>query len=160
MPSSVLIAVYWLLNAVWLRSLDTNTGKLPASIASFGIAGSIFLVVYLAFLGSQGELYELMRRYGIYFFFLFTVVAQLLLAVGIRRTLPALKRIANFQLAACGVMLALGALNLVLKQWLIDPDKAENIIEWNFALVMFLNFGLVGSAWHRTELQLDIRVRN
>ena len=44
----------------------------------------------------------------------------------------------------------MGALYLVLKATLADPDAAENIIEWIFALLMHVYFVLSFVAWKET----------
>ena len=57
MPEAILLAAYWLFSVAWLRSLSLIAGrneKPGTSIAVFGVAGAIFLIVYVTFLGTQG----------------------------------------------------------------------------------------------------------
>ena len=45
---------------------------------------------------------------------------------------------------------ALGALNLILKVTLENPDPPENVIEWIFALLMHVYFLLTWFNWRAT----------
>jgi hypothetical protein len=88
MPEAILLALYWLFSVAWLRSLERSAGRSGnggTTIAVFGVAGALFLIVYVTFLGTQGPVYDFMRRFGVYLYFLFTVVAQLILVAKGRR---------------------------------------------------------------------------
>ena len=91
MPEAAILAVYWLGNVAWLRSLSREAGEtrtIGTAIGGFGVAGTIFLVLYVTFLGTSEPFYEFMRRFGVYLYFLFSVIAQIILAVQVLR-LPA-----------------------------------------------------------------------
>lgn len=158
MPCSVLLCVYWILNTAWLRAMDA--GNEPSAtrhntISVFGIAGAISLVVYVSFLGTSEPFYEFMRRFGVYLYFLFSVIAQLLLAFATLRLSRrpenvSLRRVAVAQLLLSVSPFAIGVLDLVLKATLEDSDQAENVIEWIFALMMQLYFLLSFVAWRRS----------
>lgn len=158
MPEAILLAAYWLFSVAWLRSLSRIAGrndKAGTSIAVFGIVGAIFLIVYVTFLGTQGPVYDFMRRFGIYLYFLFSVIAQLILASKVLSLssilrMPDVVRITRYQLAVAIIPFALGVLNLILKATLRDPDPAENIIEWIFALLMQSYFLLSYFSWRAT----------
>jgi hypothetical protein len=158
MPESMLMAAYWLFSVAWLRSLEraagrnTNTGTM---IGVFGVAGALFLIVYVTFLGTEGPVYNFMRRYGVYLYFLFTVVAQLILvarvmSVASRLRIPAVVTVTKIQLAVALIPFALGILNLVLKAVLEDATAPERIIEWIFALLMHSYFLLSYFSWNAT----------
>lgn len=172
MSEWTLMVLYWLLNVAWLRALASAAGqgrKPGLWIGVIGSGGALALILYVTFLGSQVPFYELMRRFGIYLYFLFTVVAQILLA---RNTivlskllrLPVVERIGKLQLFLAVVPFALGALNVVLKATLADPDPAENVIEWNFALLMHIYFLLTYVVWRHTgfdsRLSIDLPARH
>lgn len=53
---------------------------------------------------------------------------------------------------------ALGILNMILKAVLENADRAENVIEWNVALVMQGYFVVLYSAWRSTGFSADVRV--
>ncbi len=151
LPYAALLGFYWYLNGTWVRTL--HGCPRGAWIARLGIAGSVCLVVYSVLLGSEGRAYELMRRYGIYLYFFFTIVAQLLLVLAYRRVLPALRGIAGVQLACCISMFVAGAADIVLKPFVDDPDRMENLVEWNFSLVMMVNLALVAVCWRHTDFR-------
>jgi len=158
MPEAILLALYWLFSVAWLRSLSRAAGRsdnVGTSIAAFGIAGALFLIVYVTFLGTQGPVYDFMRRYGVYLYFLFTVIAQLILVAKVMSVSPSLRirgvvAITKIQLAVALIPFALGILNLILKAVLDDADASENIIEWIFALLMHSYFLLSYFAWRAT----------
>jgi len=158
LPEAVLLALYWLYAVAWLRVLDEasgNRGRPAVHVAVLGLSGAAALIVYVTFLGTQEAFYEFMRRFGIYLFFLSTVLAQVALSLRSRdyaRAVadPVLSRIMNAQLAITTVPFLTGVLNLVLKGVLEDADRAENVIEWVVVLFMQAWFVLAWLAWRRT----------
>lgn len=161
---AVLMVFYWILNATWIRSLASSTGtksgSAPAVMATLGVAGALALIVYVTFLGTQAPFYEFMRRFGIYLYFLFTVVAQLMLAVqtirlGKTSGLASVLTISRVQLWLALAPFALGVLNLGLKSTLDDADSAENVIEWIAALLMHFYFVLTFFTWRETGFAAD-----
>lgn len=157
---AVIMAVYWLFSAAWIRALSREAGKQSGATATImpmiGIAGALALIVYVTFLGTQAPFYEFMRRFGIYFYFLFTVVAQLMLArkavqVSKQLNLRSVMRISRLQLWLALTPFAFGILNFVLKSTLDNADSAENIIEWISALLMHVYFVLSYFAWRDTK---------
>jgi len=123
-----------------------------------GVIGAVFLGVYVTFLGSEGDFQRLMRRYGIYVFFAFTALAQLLtardmLASAAKQDDRRIRRHALIILWLCAAMLAMGLTNVVLKAILPDPDQAENVIEWNFAILMQAFFLVAWRSWKHTGLE-------
>jgi hypothetical protein len=155
MTESVVMIAYWLFNVAWLRSMEKLhgwPGNGGTAMGVLGTGGALFLVLYVTFLGTQEPFYEVMRRFGIYFYFALTVVAQILLALKSKQLstalrIPSIIRIANIQLALASAPFALGVLNLTLKATLADPDPAENVIEWISALLMHLFFVLSYISW-------------
>lgn len=167
LPTTMLLCAYWLLNVVWLRAIE-NATHLPLrphrAIAIFGVAGALSLILYVTFLGTAEPFYEFMRRFGVYLYFLFSVIAQLLLAsisVKLARSIgnPVLHRIARVQLLLSIAPFALGVLNLVLKSVLKNADQPENVIEWIFALMMQVFFLLSYYAWRNTGFGLHAFVK-
>jgi len=164
LPESVLLLVYWLLSVAWLRSLRRDAG-LPATgglwIGWLGTGASVALVLYVTFLGTHEPFYEFMRRFGIYLYFLLTIVAQIVLARALLK-LPleaGLRRLARVQLGLALLPFALGALNTTLKATLADPDPVENVIEWNVALLMQVYVVLSWIGWRRSGFAVDFRLQ-
>lgn len=112
-------------------------------LAWCGVAGTLALLMYIIFLGTEGPNYRLLRRYGVSLYFGFVFLGQLLLS---RRLIHSQTRPAGarLMLAVCGLLLALGLTSIPITNFVADKDVLENIIEWNFALVLQLNFLLGG----------------
>ena len=131
-------------------------------MAVIGCSGAVALILYVTFLGTQAPFYEFMRRFGVYLYFLFSVIAQIMLA---RHTIQLASDLQYQRVAALGkvqlalalVPFVLGALNLVLKSTLTDSDPAENIIEWIFALLMHVYFLLSYWNWRATGFTAEWR---
>jgi hypothetical protein len=136
LAQAVLLAVLWLRCAAMLPAEARTATALRIS----GLVGAAALVVYTLTLGSPTPLYEFMRRFGIYFYFVGTLCAQLLATSAL---LPASRRSYSSQTAiAAGLWLlclapfALGAANFVFKAVLDDAGPIQNRIEWIAALAM------------------------
>ena len=72
------------------------------------------------------------------------------------RESPPTRAAGTWQRNTAAAMLAVGALLLVLKAVLEDPDPAENIIEWTFGLLMLLNLGPVVLPLRRAGARLAL----
>jgi len=166
MPEAILMAAYWLFSVAWLRSLQRAAGRSTdggKTIATCGVAGAFFLIIYVTFLGSEGPVYDFMRRFGVYLYFLFTVVAQLILVGKVMSVSSSLRirrvvAITKIQLAITLIPFALGILNLVLKATLDDAVVAERTIEWIFALLMHSYFLLSYFSWRATGFDASFSV--
>ena len=166
MPEAILMVAYWLFSVAWLRSLSRaagRDGKAGTSIAIFGIAGALFLIIYVTFLGTEGPVYDFMRRFGVYLYFLFTVIAQLILVGKVMSVSSGLRirgvvAITKIQLTITLIPFALGILNLVLKAVLDDAVATERIIEWIFALLMQSYFVLSYFSWRATGFDASFSV--
>jgi hypothetical protein len=164
MGMAVALPVFWYFSVKWLRALDPGShGRAVWSIFLSGLIGAIALIVYVTFLGTREPFYEFMRRFGIYFYFLGTVLAQLFLAVsfrGISRKLGdrGLQRLALAMLLLCLMPFALGFLNIAQKSLLPYEiaDRAENSIEWIASLMMQAYFFVIFLAWRRTGLAVAV----
>lgn len=152
MPYALALAVIWVLTVDWLRTFPRHP-SLPRArlILAFGICGAVALLVYTSFLGTKEPFYEFMRRFGIYLFFAGTVVAQLLVSIGLR-----IGPIGHWMRALATLPFLLGVLNLVLKNVLDDADTAENRIEWIAALCMQAWFVLLYAALRQSRLVVGV----
>ena len=161
-PQAAVLALLWYLSARWLGALS-DIDRSDGTLLAFGLFGALALILYVTFLGTKQPFYELMRRFGIYFYFLGTAVAQLILALSLlkiaaKRTDAALRRYAVIMLCLCGLPFALGVLLSFLKGLLENPDFAENRIEWISALFMQAYFVVLYLAWRRTGISVSVRV--
>jgi hypothetical protein len=165
---AVLMIGYWIFNAAWLRSMarlqEPATPRSTTTMSTIGIIGAVALVIYVTFLGTQTAFYEFMRRFGIYFYFLFTDLAQILLArhalrISTQLGRRSIARISRVQLGLAVAPFLLGALNLLLKSVLDDADSFENAIEWVAALLMHIFFVLTYLSWRETGFEADWKCR-
>ncbi len=164
MAMAVALPVFWYFAVKWLRALDPEWhGHAVWSVFVSGVIGALALIVYVTFLGTKEPFYEFMRRFGIYFYFLGTALAQLFLAVSFRGICKGLadrqlSRMAMTMLVLCLMPFALGILNLVQKSALPYEiaDALENSIEWVASLMMQVYFLVVFFAWRRTDLSVAV----
>jgi hypothetical protein len=117
----------------------------------------------VTFLGTDGPVYDFMRRFGIYLYFLFTVVAQLILVAKVMSVSSGLRMrsvvtVTKIQLAVTLIPFALGILNLVLKATLDDAVASERTIEWIFALLMHSYFLLSYFSWRATGFDASFSI--
>jgi len=160
LPYATLLAGYWLLCTAWLRRLGGDS-RVLVWIPVLGIVAAVFLVLYATFLGSDGDFYRLMRRYGVIVYFAFNFLAQLLMAARLhtlatRAALPFPRWVVQVKVALCVGMLALGLTNVFGAMVLVDNYAFENIIEWNAALLMTTYYFMTWWAWRRDGFSLRL----
>ncbi|HZF79818.1 MAG TPA: hypothetical protein VEZ89_08505, partial [Rubrivivax sp.] len=63
LPAAALQALTWILVASWLRGLGEN-GRGSRTLLPLGLLAGAALVLYGAFLGTDGTVYRLLRQYG------------------------------------------------------------------------------------------------
>jgi len=162
LPTATVIAAYWLLVRAWLGHLG-ETSRSRDWLTALGLVGALFLVLYVVFLGTDGRAYELMRRYGVTVYFAFTALAQLMLAARLQR-LPARYKaevgrgVIGAKVAFGAAMLGLGLLNIPAANF-YPHLQLDNVIAWNFALLMHGYFGLTAIAWRRAGYRIITQVR-
>ncbi|NCF15320.1 MAG: hypothetical protein GWP62_08435 [Gammaproteobacteria bacterium] len=151
LPQAAVLAFTWYFAALWLKALkpDSKAGK---AVLVSGIAGALALVVYVSYLASNDPFYEFMRRYGIYFYFVGTALAQLVLSLALDRS--------PVQRAMVWVIVtpfALGIINLVQKAILGSENNNENRIEWIASLLMQVWFVLLWVAWRKSRFNVRVQ---
>jgi hypothetical protein len=151
MPLSMLLVFYWTLQYRWLEAVAGQRHR-HRVILILGVISALALVLYANFLGSQGDFYRFMRRFGVTFYFAFAALAQLL-------SLHSLSS-AQQHIPASARGWLKGLWGLVIAQWCIglaslavtvtEPHnqfQLENIVEWNFALAMVCFYGVSAELW-------------
>ena len=148
---SVLLVWFWIYAQHWSKLICGHSTKVSRLILWLGVIGAMFLIVYIDFLGTTGEVNRFMRRYGIIIFFTFTPLAQLLL---LRQHLNVLSSISEhttkpssikpwvlqYQLYVLLLMLIIGIISIILDVAQLKTYQSENIVEWNFALLLNMYF--------------------
>ncbi len=84
LPSATLQGVTWLLCAAWLARYGA-TGRSLQWLPWLGVVAAIFLVVYGTFLGTEGDMYRWLRRYGTIVYFGLTYVCVLIASGHVQR---------------------------------------------------------------------------
>jgi hypothetical protein len=160
LPSAALQALVWLLAAHWLRQLGVRWRGI-GWMTPLGICAAVALVLYGTFLGTEGDIYRWLRRYGTVVYFGFTCLCLLLAGGGIQRaaaagwlSLPRWQERTMVTLATCLVLLGLG--NAIIAAVFGEPLKTrvENVTEWWGALIFVLGFWYLAAIWWRQGLKL------
>ena len=150
LPQAAFLAIVWWVCADWIRRIAPQS-RVPNAIVACGILGAIALVLYVTFLGTQQAFYELMRRFGIYIYFLGTLSSQALVTIAMPKS-----RLRTAMLWSVGTPLLLGVANLLQKELLIQWDSIENSIEWIAALLMQVWFVLLHVAWRESGFAVTV----
>lgn len=165
LPCTVLLALSWHAVRAWLTGLEACSRSRAAVIFWLGITGALFLAFYVTWLGTEGEWYSWLRRYGVTFYFGGTALAHLLLVWVLwpaRNKLDggALRRpIVTLTFLAC-LQWSLGVFSSVKRLLFADPaliDRIENLVEWWFAVPMVLAFVVLARMFRMTGLRLEYR---
>lgn len=151
LPQAAVLAFTWYFAALWLRSLKPSS-RAPTIIVVSGAIGALALILYVSYLASNDPFYEIMRSYGIYFYFVGTALAQLVLSLALDRSAT--------QRAMVWVTVTpfvLGIINLIQKEVLGSLNSNENRIEWIASLLMQVWFILLWTAWRKTRFKVRVR---
>ncbi len=165
LPVAGFTMVYWKLCYDWLSAMGDAVSKQRSIMLWLGVISSLALILYTTFLGSDGEGYRLMRRFGTAIYFGFTYLAQVLLAARIRAVSPArpeLHNIVRLKIAMCGVILAGGLLMAATHNLFDGDDEIQNIAEWNVATMMAFYPFLTWLLWRRSgfEVRSSVKLAN
>jgi len=146
----VLLVWFWIYVRQWLKLLYGYTTLMSHFIFWLGVVGAIFLILYVDFLGTTGEMNRFMRHVGIFIFFIFTPLAQLLLLVQHYKMSNSLaksninRKILHYQLFVIVLIIFIAIISLALDITHTKSYESENIVEWNIALLMqFYFLGMV-----------------
>ncbi|MGJ3242433.1 MAG: hypothetical protein ACFE0O_05695 [Opitutales bacterium] len=158
-PAAVLLVGFWLSFGRWLQlqrelvageRLPRQTGE--RWIPWVGGIAALFLILYALFLGTDGDVYTTLRRYGVTVFFGFTLLSQLWAAGAVRSLasagdLPGREGLSRWLMGLVLFQFTIGLISIFLSDYAWDEDQVENIIEWWFALASCLWFAIVARLW-------------
>ena len=139
LPQALLLALIWWAVSAWLAGHAVSGRARGVLIA--GLVGALALALYVTFLGSSGEAYQFMRRFGITFHFAGTGLAQLLVMQQLKALALPVSTARHWLWYLVAAQWLLAMLHVVLKASLADYDAWENRLEWSLALLMTLWFG-------------------
>lgn len=156
MPAAMVIVLYWTLTFSWLKAQGERSSVSLILILFFGVTAGLFLILYTTFLGSEGDVYRLMRRFGTIIFFLFSYIGHCLLAFRCYK-LFGINRWVGWKLGLCLLVTVQLIIFAFSKQIVVDHDSLENIIEWQSAYILtFLPF-LTWLLWNKTGFRIEIK---
>ncbi len=156
LPAAVLQAGCWLLCPAWLRTLGVPPDHRQRTLPALGVAAGLVLVTYGTFLGTEGEGYRWMRRYGVVFYFGLTCIGMLIVSDQMRRRLQqrrAERHLTRALLTLCAMLPLLGLAHVLLPLWWTTPtakDALENVTEWWAGAIFTAYFAVLAWAWWRT----------
>lgn len=146
LPCAAGQALFWFAVTGWLRAQGRRVGlALPA----LGLLAAIFLGLYATFLGTEGDVYRLLRRYGVTVYFASTYLALLLALRATAR--PAIAPHRALLVVALG-MLVLGVLSTIATATVSDEalkDRIENVLEWHLGAWLTAMFLVFAWRWRR-----------
>ena len=143
---SVLLMLFWIYSRHWLNLLYGHSTKIAHIILWLGLAGVISLIIYIDFLGTTGEVNRFMRRHGVMIYFTLTPLAQLLMLnqhYNILSKIPEAsinQKALKYQLIVLILMLIIAIISILLNVTQNKTDETENIVEWNYSLLLTLYF--------------------
>ena len=149
------LAVFWLINNVWLRQRVGYSGR---SLVWLGGSASVALVVYTLSLGHSGGAFYILRRAGVVTYLGLTFIAQSILSYHLSRhpdhTMAlAGKRLLRFCLSVLGIPL----FTLVLDGLpMINYEPLEDMVEWILVVLLNIHALVVVSLWRREKLTLRL----
>jgi len=157
-PGAVLMGFYWWLNYQWLLLQGDKAQRQRRLILILGLIASAGLILYCVVLGSIGDIYRTQRRIGVVLYFGLTFLAQLLMTYRLSKLAqPALRSAYLCQLTICCGMWGLGIIHLVLEIVAPDLDAIDDIIEWNFALLVMAYYAGSSWVWRYRDSYLQLR---
>jgi hypothetical protein len=152
-PAAILLFLFWPLCRDWFLALGGADSFGLRAMVWLGRISAVFLILYAVFLGSDGDVYRWLRRFGVTVHFSFAYLAQVLLLnriwIARENRQPHLPNyLSSGMLAVSIAMLVLGLFSIPVEEVIPDPDKRIiNTIEWNFALLLFGWYLLPWRAW-------------
>jgi hypothetical protein len=136
LQSGLLLWIWFSLARYFRVSAAGQPVRVAKTIEIAALIASVALVVYTLTLGSNIPLYEFMRRFGIYFYFIGTVACQIAATLALRRLVHGRPLAVRAMIALVAAPFVLGFVNFYLKATINDADSWENRIEWCAALLM------------------------
>jgi hypothetical protein len=160
LPCALLHALNWWLAREWLRRPTDLRDMATNTMLVLGVLSALALAVYTTFLGTEGEVYRFLRRYGVVVYFGSGFLAQLLFLRIAKRERKLTTGIGAAMLGICVAMLALGLGNVIASLVLRDAvlkDHLENALEWQLGLLLVAWFVLQAVAWKRARFAMVLR---
>lgn len=159
LPSALLLALHWLSVRGWLREThgDPAAGR---SLLFLGPFAGLALATYVAFLGTEGDIYRWLRQNGAQLYFASVYIGQLVFVHRYRQIPDHRRGTVAGMLAIALAMLALGIGYTAVANTMGDPelkDRMENLLEWHIGLLMTAWYLLQTAIWRRSRFGLRLQ---
>jgi hypothetical protein len=148
--AAVHVANWWLVAGHLRRHLAGS--RAVAALWPLGLVAGLALATYAVALGTEGDFYRWMRRFGIIFYFGCTYLAQLAFQSAWRRVDPNRSRAVEAMRAVLLVLLMMGLASTAVTHAVPEEDfknTIENVLEWHLGLLMTAWFALQASVLRR-----------
>ncbi|HEY2926836.1 hypothetical protein [Piscinibacter sp.] len=162
LPAAALQALCWLLCGAWLRTLGAAPTRKLRALPWLGLAAALFLVLYGTFLGTEGEAYRWMRRYGVVLYFGGTCIAMLIVSGATQGLALQTRHVARALLALCAALPLLGLANAFAPLLHVDGEARaalQNSTEWWGGLIFTLFFVAIAWLWRATRFEIRFATR-
>lgn len=162
-PTAILSMAFWTKAENWFAHHGANLSHANKSLLVVGAVSSIFLLVYVTTLSIPGDFYRLTRKFAVLIYFGFLYITQLLLVkrlyhIGDKFDHDHLITLADRLKWFC-VFVMLCGISIVPISMIKDPvyrKQLENVLEWNYALLLYLFFIPVYLVWRRHGPQSEL----
>ena len=158
-PAATLIIIYWIMTISWLKAQGDTSKSASHLILFLGVTAGLFLILYTCFLGSEGSVYRLMRRFGTTVFFLFSYMGQTLLAYRCYKMFG-LTQLTGWKLGLCALVTIQLVTFALAEQFIADSDWIENAIEWQSASILTFLPVLTWLLWRKSGFRIEVKVSN
>lgn len=138
LPMALAHAFNWWLAARALASVLPGSRAVRA-LRPLGLVAAVALATYTVALGTEGDFYRWMRRFGIIFYFGCTYLAQLAFQSALARVEPRPGLAQQGMRAILLALLAMGLASTAVTHAVPDEDfknAIENILEWHLGALM------------------------
>ena len=139
-PYSVILILFWLYAKEWLDLLHGYTTNSARIILWLGVTGSVALLIYIDFFGAM------------LYFTLMPLAQSVMLYQHYKllRNKPEVSikpKVLQYQLIIMMLMLIIGVTSVILVLTGNNTSEIENIVEWNFSLLVNLYFAGTVLIW-------------
>lgn len=151
--NAILMIWYWLYIKAWLTQLVGKPQRAFSIMLCLGIVGSLGVILYADFLGEPERIHQKLRMFGVGLCFALTPLALMiqtntLTKLNLRNPVPVVaKKVVYYQTTLCALMLLCGVIGALYEVMDWDTDETENILEWNFLVVMSLFYLSNAKIW-------------
>ena len=160
--NAVLMIWYWLYIKTWLTQLAGKPNMVFMIILFLGIIGALGAILYADFLGETEQIHRKFRMLGVALYFTMTPMALLiqtnvLTKLNLRNSTTVMpKGVIHYQTTLCVLMFLCGLIGALYEVMDWDTNETENILEWNFVVVMSLFYLSNAKVWYDSRFSLHL----